>query len=85
MLPWMGDAANLMDRFDARLLLEELLPPGQPPRTGAARAAWEAAATIIEAEPLQEAAIDRERYRDLGAADSDSSDDGACLNPFGNP
>lgn len=70
----MGDESNTMDRFDARLLLEELPAAGQLPRSAASRAAWDAAATITEGEPVDEEALDRARYRGLTGSDSDESD-----------
>lgn len=76
LLPWMGDASNVLDRFDVRLLLEEMPQPGQPPRA-AARAAWEAAAAITEAEPVDEETLDRERYRDLQESDDSDDSEGA--------
>ena len=64
-----------MDRFDVRLLLEEMPPAAMTlPRSAASRAAWDAAATITEAEPVDEETLDRERYRGITGADSDESD-----------
>ena len=83
LLPWMGDVSNAMDRFDARLLLEEMPQPGQPPRSAAARATWEAAAAITEGAPVDAEALDRERYRGLAdSSDSEgSSSEGASQAP----
>jgi hypothetical protein len=77
----MGDASNTMDRFDARLLLEEMPQAGQAPRSVVARAAWEAAAAITDAEPVDEETLNRERYRGLGdSSDSeDSSGEGTTI------
>lgn len=81
LVPWLGDESNLVDRFDARLLLESLPAPGRDRR--AAHGAGSAAA-IAEAEALDpvalEALLQRERWRSLPAThdeddvDSESSD-----------
>ena len=74
LVPWMGDASTLVDRFDARLLLDALPAPS----TAAA-----AAGPIAEADQMDpaalEALLERERWRSLpeadgGSGDSESSD-----------
>lgn len=81
LVPWPGDGSTtLVDRFDARLLLDSLPAPG----AGAAAAAQ----AVAEAEQMDsvsaEAMLERERWRSLpaadhhGSGDSESSSDGAC-------
>ena len=75
LVPWTVDGSTiLVDRFDARLLLDSLPAPG----TAAALAAVAAAGVIAEADNLDpaalEALLERERWRSLPAADGGSGD-----------
>jgi hypothetical protein len=59
LMPWIGDEDNLVDRYDARLLLSD---PGElAGRPSRARAAQEEGG----GEDEDEALLDEERYRDL--------------------
>jgi hypothetical protein len=56
LMPWLGDESNMVDRYDARLLME----PDELTRRAHARAAPPAAE-----EDADEERLDEERYRDL--------------------
>jgi hypothetical protein len=61
LLPVLGEAANLTDRWDVRLLLEDslaLAPPRFAPRAGGRRAP-------LESDGADEHDLDRERWRSL--------------------